>query len=65
MIPLLSVLIAVYTIARLVQVPLEHCGHPRRWVFLLLVSVGAIFAIVILTVLILGSTPSLPSVTQP
>ena len=48
MIPELSILIAVYAVARLIQVPLEAVDWKQRWMVLAAVSVPAIGVIALL-----------------
>jgi hypothetical protein len=61
MIPTIGIMIAVYAVARLLQVPLEQSGWPKRWIVLLVISVPAIGAIALLAadlVMNAGSQPT-------
>lgn len=48
MIPIIGLLIAVYAVARLLQVPLEQSAHPRKVLLLFLISLPAIIAIAVM-----------------
>lgn len=65
MIPTLGLIVAIYAIARLLQVPIEASTLNNRWIWLLLISVPALIAIGVLALdlLLSGSgigTPSAP-----
>ena len=45
MIPILGLIVAVYAVARLIQVPIEASAHPRKTLLLLIVSLPAMLAI--------------------
>jgi hypothetical protein len=65
MIPTLGVLVAVYAVARLLQVPMEmYAPGSARWVIALIISALAITAIVILTftLVLSGVRSPMPSV---
>lgn len=64
MIPTLGLLIAIYTIARLLQAPMEIWDKPQKW-WVLLVSLFAIPAIAFLAFSLLwsGLTTSVPDVS--
>jgi hypothetical protein len=48
MIPTIGLIVAIYAITRLVQVPLENTGGKWRWGVLLLISAPAVIAIALL-----------------
>ena len=45
MIPTVGLIVAIYAIARLLQVPIESSASTSRWVWLLLITLPAIVAI--------------------
>lgn len=48
MLPLIGLIIAAYSVTRLLQVPIEHSESKNRWVLLLLISIGGILGILAL-----------------
>lgn len=59
----LSLIVSVYVLARLIQVPIEHGNSKDKPAYLWIISVPAIAAIAWLASLILGSSVDTP--TQP
>lgn len=45
MIPTVGLIVAIYAIARLIQVPIEASSSTNRWVWLLLIALPAVAAI--------------------
>jgi hypothetical protein len=60
MIPTLGLIVAVYALARLIQVPVEHWETKHRWT-LLLISLPAIAIIALLALLLMASGLSTPA----
>lgn len=61
MIPLLGVIVALYAIARLIQVPIEHSASPEKVSRLTLVSLiaGVLIAFLVYQLLVLASDTDL------
>lgn len=56
MIPIIGLILAIYSIARLVQIPIENMPPEwdGRWVILAVISAPAILVIAFLSLLLLG-----------
>lgn len=56
MIPIIGLILAIYSIARLVQIPIENMPSEwdYRWVILAVISAPAILVIAFLSLLLLG-----------
>lgn len=69
MIPILGLIVAIYAVARLLQVPIEASHIKYAWIWLLLISVPAILGVTFLAVSLLLSgvdvRPDVPEMPWP
>jgi hypothetical protein len=63
LLPDIGAIVAVYAVARLVQIPIEASGFPRRWLALLVVSlIGiALIGFAFVDLMMRGTDLSIPS----